>query len=335
MPPKHRNRSSAASIKVVVSVLVFATCLSALYVSLLELERFRSVSRIYTGPKLLNENRTVLSRLRIKFDHNVQVGQYRDLPHREVETSLRLDPKKHGSRRRCSKMSDCFDFSRCSSNSFSIYVYHKDLFEKISPVYQNVLNAISSSPYYSLTNDPQSACMFVLSLDTIDRDKLSKSFVTEIEKKVSGLPFWNDGQNHIIFNLFSGTWPYYHENLAFNFGKAILAKASISTEVLRTNFDISIPLFPVGFPLKRSPSNTGDESGNVRRHNNIFPVRRKYLLAFKGKRYLTGIGSETRNSLHLISNHEDILLLTTCRHGKDWQKYQDERCLDDNAKYDQ
>ena len=66
----------------------------------------------------------------------------------------------------------------------------------------------------------------------------------------------------------------------------------------------------------------------------ILASHRRYTLVFKGKRYLVGIGSETRNSLHHIDNGQDIILLTTCKHGKDWKNMEDERCERDNKEYD-
>jgi glucuronyl/N-acetylglucosaminyl transferase EXT1 len=47
-----------------------------------------------------------------------------------------------------------------------------------------------------------------------------------------------------------------------------------------------------------------------------------------------GIGSETRNSLHHLHNGDDTVLLTTCKHGKNWKQLQDERCDDDNKLFD-
>ncbi|XP_072226158.1 exostosin-1b [Leuresthes tenuis] len=225
--------------------------------------------------------------------------------------------------KRC-RMDSCFDFSLCQKNGFRVYVYPQQKGEKISESYQNILSAIEGSRFY--TSDPEQACLFVLSLDTLDRDQLSPQYVHNLKTRVQNLPLWNDGRNHLIFNLYSGTWPDYTEDLGFDIGQAMLAKASISTENFRPNFDVSIPLFSKEHPR------TGGDRGYLK-YNSIPPFR-KYMLVFKGKRYLTGIGSDTRNALYHVHNAEDVVLLTTCKHGKDWQKHKDARCDKDNAEYD-
>ncbi|KAF7662124.1 hypothetical protein LDENG_00245620 [Lucifuga dentata] len=225
--------------------------------------------------------------------------------------------------KRC-RMDSCFDFSLCKRNGFKVYVYPQQKGEKISESYQNILSTIEGSRFY--TSDPGQACLFVLSLDTLDRDQLSPQYVHNLKTKVQNLPLWNDGRNHLIFNLYSGTWPDYTEDLGFDIGQAMLAKASISTENFRPNFDVSIPLFSKDHPK------TGGDRGYLK-YNSIPPFR-KYMLVFKGKRYLTGIGSDTRNALYHVHNAEDVVLLTTCKHGKDWQKHKDARCDKDNAEYD-
>lgn len=68
--------------------------------------------------------------------------------------------------------------------------------------------------------------------------------------------------------------------------------------------------------------------------SNNFPLHKKYSLAFKGKRYVIGIGSEVRNSLYHLHNGVDMVLVTTCKHGKNWAENKDERCGVDNALYD-
>ena len=235
---------------------------------------------------------------------------------RKVEVKLQTEKLE-----KC-RMETCFDFSRCT-NGFKVYVYPQQ--DKISFTYGEILRAIRSSRYY--TTNQEEACVLIPSLDTLDRDKLSKEYVNNLQAKLDDLEHWNNGWNHLVFNLYSGTWPDYAEDdLGFPVGKAMLAKASISDEYYRPMFDISFPLF------HKEHAYRGGEQGYLTSNN--VPPNRKFTLVFKGKRYLTGIGSETRNSLYHIHNGEDIVMLTTCKHGKDWQTRMDERCEKDNLEYD-
>ncbi len=221
------------------------------------------------------------------------------------------------------RMETCFDFRRCKKG-FKVFVYPQQ--DRVSTKYDEILSLFRQSKYY--TEDPAEACLFIPSIDTLDRDKLSKdNYIQNIESKVQNLQHWNNGQNHVVFNLYSGTWPdYVEDDLGFNPGLAILAKASMSDAYYRTDFDVSFPLFHKELAFK------GGEPGFLTA-NNVPPVR-EYTLVFKGKRYLTGIGSETRNSLYHVHNDKDIILLTTCKHGKGWENVEDERCKKDNADYE-
>lgn len=230
------------------------------------------------------------------------------------------------------RMDTCFDYSKCNAadHGFLVYVYPLDTINAfgntpISRTYKSILTIITESRYY--TADPERACLFVLGIDTLDRDPLSKDYVRNVSARLARLAHWNNGRNHIIFNLYSGTWPDYAENsLGFDTGEAILAKASMSVRQIRPGFDVSIPLFHKEHPLRAG--NNGFEP------NNNFLSDTKYLLAFKGKRYVHGIGSETRNSLFHLHNARDLILVTTCRHGKNWRGLQDSRCDTDNHEYD-
>lgn len=224
-------------------------------------------------------------------------------------------------------MSTCFNISRCLGRDFKVYVYsdHSHTTPP-SPMYKRFLNAVKQSSYY--TSQPDLACVFILNLDTLDRDNLSKEYVRQLSQKITSLPHWNQGRNHLIFNFFSGSYPDYSEQLDFPHGQAILAKASFSTKWYRRGFDISLPL------LSKKHKDKGKVPGMLTRHRNLYPLHRRYLLTFKGKRYLWGHGSETRNSLHHLHNGKDIIMLTTCKHGKHWNLFMDRRCVRDNQLYD-
>nr|XP_047929018.1 exostosin-like 1 [Anser cygnoides] len=224
---------------------------------------------------------------------------------------------------RC-RMETCFDLGRCQRHGFKVFTYPRERGEPVSESYGKILASIERSRYY--TPRPEEACLFVLGIDTLDRDRLSGHYVPDVDEKIRGFPLWNGGRNHLVFNLYSGTWPNYTEELGFDVGQAMLAKASFYAESFRPGFDVSIPLFPRDHPQR------GGQRGWLRR--GAVPPKKKYLLAFKGKRYLTGIGSGTRNALHHIHNGKDIVSLTTCKHGKDWEKHKDTRCDKDNVDYE-
>jgi len=218
----------------------------------------------------------------------------------------------------------CFDVSKCLGKPFKVFVYPVDENVPPSSSYRKIINTLVDSRYY--TSNPLEACVFVLSLDTLDRDPLSQDFVRNMQARVDSLKYWNNGLNHLVFNLYSGTWPDYTETLGFDIGLAMLAKASLSNENYRPGFDISLPLFHKHHPEK------GGAPGFVKSNN--FPVANKYFVAFKGKRYVHGIGSETRNSLHHLHNGQEVVMVTTCKHGKNWREMMDERCEEDNLEYD-
>ena len=236
----------------------------------------------------------------------------------------RYSRPRSGDGRYC-RMSTCFDLSRCR-HGFTVHIHPSpEVAPPTSFKYSEILRALRASRYY--TDDPERACIFVLGIDTLDRDRLSTEYVANIRSKIDSLRWWRGGVNHVVFNLYSGTWPDYNEDgLGFDVGRSMLAKASSSRLFYRPGFDISFPLF------HREHSFRGGEPGALM--NSQAPPVRKYLLSFKGKRYLVGIGSETRNSLYHIQNGQDIILLTTCKHGKGWKSMEDRRCEMDNLQYE-
>lgn len=221
-------------------------------------------------------------------------------------------------------MGRCFDESTCRGG-FRVYVYPDTEGLKVSGLYRKFLRILRSSQYY--TSDPDKACVLVPSWDTLDRDKLSDEYVTKLPSPWS-LPHWNGGKNHLFFNLYSGSWPIYEENLDFDTGQAMVAKASFNMKSFREKFDISFPLIHSSHPER------GTFPSVLTTEGNLLPPKRKYHLAFKGKRYLYGLGVEPRRSLYHIHNSRDVVMVMTCRHNKNWEKYQDSRCGSDNTLYD-
>ena len=59
--------------------------------------------------------------------------------------------------------------------------------------------------------------------------------------RLDRLATWRGGQNHLVFNLYSGTWPDYAEDLSFDIGRAILAKVHIAFNIYHLDF----PTFPL------------------------------------------------------------------------------------------
>ncbi|XP_022129360.1 exostosin-1 [Pieris rapae] len=226
------------------------------------------------------------------------------------------------SKRKSCRMESCFNYAKCGSDP-KVYVYPTD--GPVSATYRKVLSVIRESKY--ATRDPSEACLFVPAVDTLDADPLSSEHVADVASRLSRLPHWKNGRNHLIFNLYAGTWPDYSEgSLGFDPGEAILARASVSEALFREGFDISLPLFH-----KEHPERGGTPPAATA---NPFPAPRRHLLAFKGKRYVHGIGSETRNSLWHLHDGNNLILVTTCRHGKSWKDLRDERCDEDNKEYD-
>jgi len=206
-------------------------------------------------------------------------------------------------------MGSCFDTSRCRQrNGFKVYIYPSKTGSQLSPLF---------------TEDPKEACLFVPSLDLLDRDVHSKYYWRNLPA-LNSLPHWNGGRNHILFVQYSGTWPFYSDFLDFPTGKAIIARASFNITLYREGFDVSLPLIPQQL-LEKDEAYSEAE---------VFPLKRKYLLGFKGKRYLYGQGSEVRSSVHHLHNGKEVVMLTTCKHNRDWSKYTDRRCALDNSLYE-
>ena len=225
-------------------------------------------------------------------------------------------------------MQRCFDATKCHVDNFKIYLYNTSDIAHVSVIYKNILATLNSTAY--VTTNASEACLLILPFDTLSRDRLSANYVKNLNELIGGLAHWNSGRNHLIFNMYSGSYPNYAEQLEIDANFSIIVKASFSVKTYRKHFDLAFPLFHADMAVKEA-STCAARFGAT---GSLF-AKKKYLLTFKGKRYLHGIGTETRNSVYHLNNERDILLLTTCKHGNKWVDLKDERCDVDISLYEQ
>lgn len=111
---------------------------------------------------------------------------------------------------------DCFNVYKCNDGGTSnlfIYIYPIKHYvdEKNIPVgsfmskeYFEILTTIQKSPYF--TSNPEEACIFVPSIDVLNQNRFRTE---ETSYALSSLPYWNQGENHFLFNMVSGASPDY------------------------------------------------------------------------------------------------------------------------------
>ncbi|CAA9999771.1 unnamed protein product [Nesidiocoris tenuis] len=196
---------------------------------------------------------------------------------------------------------DCFNVYKCGHkgvNKILVYVYPLRIYvnDKGAPAvgtmsreFHSLLTTIVKSGYY--TPNPDEACVFVVSIDTLNQNRLK---IKETSQALNLLPFWNNGDNHLIFNMVAGAAPEYNTIVDLAIGNAMVAGAGFDSWSYRVSFDISLPLFsPQATLLKEDPS-----------------VPRKWL-AISSQ---LNINSEYANELlELAADHSDLLVLQPCQ----------------------
>lgn len=188
-------------------------------------------------------------------------------------------------------------------SDFKMFVYPSTLQQRsnMAAVYMAIRQTLMRMPY--LTTDPEEACLFIPAVDVscwcetclfgafagiIDRKHPGS---IKIEQALQGITHWNQGRNHMLFELSDAPC------MPFDVEYAMVAKAGLSEFHYRPGLDVAMPLFGmVEFTeeQRRTP-----------------PSERKFLLTFRGTR--SERSDAMRNELYRIHNGEDIVMLIACR----------------------
>ena len=211
---------------------------------------------------------------------------------------------------RCS-MDACFNFSRCD-NGMQLLVYsYNDPEPKDPPTY---FNSLATSAWH--TNDPEKACLFLYFSDSQENQAAWK------KPDPRNLPYWKGGLNHVIVT-FADRWAETNP-AAESIGMASILSTELHHTTYRPDFDVAIPL-----PRLNRNLITG--------LTDLKPLQRKYLLTFKGTRYLSREGDfRSSDEFRGMHNGKDVIVATTCLHETNnkllrWQPWRGAGCTEDQA----
>lgn len=104
---------------------------------------------------------------------------------------------------------------------------------------------------------------------------------------------WENGENHIIFNMIAGSPPEFNTVIDLNTGRALIAGAGFDSWTYRTSFDISLPLY--------SPDAISNDDND--------PTDKMYLIMSSQMNLYEDHMRELRD---LADAHDDFLLLNSC-----------------------
>ncbi|CAG9787642.1 unnamed protein product [Diatraea saccharalis] len=213
---------------------------------------------------------------------------------------LRRDLPKSESRLSNCTYWECFNVYRCGRgghDKITIYIYPlKDYqtengrpISQFSKEFYIILDTIRHSKYY--TPDPEEACLLVPSIDTLNQNSFSSEYVG---RALQSLQYWNNGENHIIFNMLPGKAPNYESVINLNTGKAIIAGGGFNTWSFRYGFDVSIPVY----------SNIAEKIDNSQ------PKQKTYMVISTQLNIPQNYLEQLQN---IASSSNDLLLLDRCK----------------------
>lgn len=144
----------------------------------------------------------------------------------------------------------CMDVYHCGYNDqtkISVYLYPFKRYvdekgigisQPISPEFLEMVQTVVKSPFY--TPSPEAACIFVPSIDMLNQNNFR---VEEMGQALATLDWWNNGTNHLLFNMLPGGPMDYSTILDVKTDQAVIAGGGFSKWTYRETYDVSIPVF--------------------------------------------------------------------------------------------
>uniref|UniRef100_H2ZHK5 Exostosin-like 3 n=1 Tax=Ciona savignyi TaxID=51511 RepID=H2ZHK5_CIOSA len=171
------------------------------------------------------------------------------------------------------QMHSCFDYSRCSLTSqFPVYVYPLNTdnspFDVTSFVQEAIRISFSTNRY--ITNDPSTACLYVVVVGEVEA---SAGVISPdaISSWLRSLAYWRgDGRNHLLV-YFSHQTTTQNPLKGVDTGRAIVGQTNFEASQFRMGFDAVLPNLP------------SFKTSKLMKLPPIVPALRDYALSFQGQ----------------------------------------------------
>lgn len=244
----------------------------------------------------------------------IQLGNLMNLEEVKLNPEINFE----GQRNTLCTFWSCFNIYKCGHTGhdrIAVYVYPPKKYVNsagvpasiLSKEYVMLVKAIIDSKYY--TANPEEACILIPFIDTLNQETLKTNITS---KALQSLPYWKNGENHLIFNMIAGNSPDFVSVVDLDVGNALIAGADFDIECFRVKFDISLPIFS---PLSKN--------GEVKDSSH----EKKYLITSSQLNIDPVFLDELQKLTYKYP--KKLLILDSCQ----IHKYQHRCCVDTAKKY--
>jgi len=199
---------------------------------------------------------------------------------------------------------NCINSYKCiddGEGKIGVYIYDivryvdedlKDMLTPMSAEFAQFLWTIKQSKY--AVSQLDKACILIPSVDLMNRATFSGEKAARV---LASLPYWNNGTNHLIFNVIPGVEPEFLSTLDFHLGNSMITGSGFTQRSYRRTFDISIPFY-----------NPHKQHLNFETHK---PSSRDIFLIVSQRQYYSNVYNQLTNH-ESFTSRSDVVVLTSC-----------------------